>query len=279
MIIGIDFDGTIVPDCYPGSPTSFLPGAEETLWALRNAGHILVLWTLRDAGTNGIAKNNQITEPLFKALRFLEDNGLNFLLLPRDVFGHNHPPLPKLPFDLFIDDKIPGGFPGWDFIRRALLPDHQSGVNVPGRPVESQRSGHAVPESVDPRAQQLNEQRIESVQGVEGLVEKAIPGFSGFVESQGNSQESKPLGIYCGMPLHGVCQTIPTQNDQGLGCQSVHRCWVNPSEIKALELLESPDLSPNRPRCSAHPRAGNDFQRSSHVDHLGGDLRQTTQES
>ena len=46
MIIGVDFDGTIVENIYPneGAP---LPGAIETLKDLVERGHQIVLWTVR----------------------------------------------------------------------------------------------------------------------------------------------------------------------------------------------------------------------------------------
>ena len=46
MIIAIDFDGTCVDHQYPyvGEPA---PGAVETLRALANRGHGLILWTMR----------------------------------------------------------------------------------------------------------------------------------------------------------------------------------------------------------------------------------------
>lgn len=51
MIWAVDFDGTIVREDHPyddvTSPLEFLPGAREGLYALRAAGHTLVLWSGR----------------------------------------------------------------------------------------------------------------------------------------------------------------------------------------------------------------------------------------
>jgi hypothetical protein len=105
MIIAVDFDGTIVPDCFPRKPTEFLPGAKETLIDLRERGHSVYLWSLRFCGSNWYGL------PAKTALEFMKENGLD---IPA-VIGSNHPP--KLAFDLFIEDKIPGGFPGWAKVR------------------------------------------------------------------------------------------------------------------------------------------------------------------
>jgi len=51
MLVAIDFDGTIVSDDRPfedvTTPLRFMPGAREALYALKRAGHTLILWSAR----------------------------------------------------------------------------------------------------------------------------------------------------------------------------------------------------------------------------------------
>jgi hypothetical protein len=46
MIIAVDFDGTVVDHRYPDIGPD-VPGAREALHKLVNAGHSLILWTMR----------------------------------------------------------------------------------------------------------------------------------------------------------------------------------------------------------------------------------------
>lgn len=120
MIIAVDFDGTIVPDIFfPDKvPDQFMPGAKEALVKIHDAGHRLILWTLRDDGLayfRDMPCMHARSEKLKIALSFLERNGLNFFELPHRTFGFPAS-LWKIPADLYIEDKIPGGFPGWDAV-------------------------------------------------------------------------------------------------------------------------------------------------------------------
>jgi hypothetical protein len=53
MILAIDFDGTVVVQDHSipyddvETPLRFMHGAKETLEALKNAGHVLLLWSAR----------------------------------------------------------------------------------------------------------------------------------------------------------------------------------------------------------------------------------------
>jgi hypothetical protein len=53
MIIAVDFDNTIVAARHPyddlKTPLQFLPGAKEGLLALKNADHVLLLWSARSS--------------------------------------------------------------------------------------------------------------------------------------------------------------------------------------------------------------------------------------
>lgn len=94
MIIGVDFDGTLVRHEYPeiGAP---LPGAVDTLRALTAAGHRLILWTMRSG------------ETLDAAVAWCRDQGIEF-------FGVNSNPdqhwstSPKAYCNLYIDDAALG---------------------------------------------------------------------------------------------------------------------------------------------------------------------------
>lgn len=104
----IDFDGTIVEHIWPeiGRP---LPGAFETMRDLKLAGYNLVLWTCRE------------DELLAQAVDFCREHGVEFdainEVMPEDNIGSRKPYC-----KYFIDDKNLGGFPGWDWVRRLLLP-------------------------------------------------------------------------------------------------------------------------------------------------------------
>ena len=93
MIIAIDFDGTVVDNCWPRIGEE-VPGAVDALMALVVAGHDLVLWTCRcDA-------------PLEDAVAWFADRGI-------PLAGVNESPRgvgisPKLSADLYIDDKCLG---------------------------------------------------------------------------------------------------------------------------------------------------------------------------
>jgi len=115
VIIAVDFDGTCVEHKFPdiGEP---LPGAIETIKALQDAGHRLILWTCR----RGVY--------LKEACRWLCEEGvdpLNFALnrnLP-DVVEEMGGDTRKVYADVYIDDRNLGGFPGWDAVRAMLLAD------------------------------------------------------------------------------------------------------------------------------------------------------------
>lgn len=102
LIIGVDFDGTIVEDRYPGigKPRIF---AFETLKRLQEDGHRLILWTYRCGRT------------LDEAVAFCEQNGITFYAVnksfPEEVFDNTKSR--KINADLFIDDRNIGGVLGW----------------------------------------------------------------------------------------------------------------------------------------------------------------------
>lgn len=117
MKIAVDFDGTIVENAYPkiGKPMTF---AFETLKALQNKGHKLILWTYRDG------------KALEEAVDFCKDKGVQFYAI-----NHSHPDegleykhyynkiSRKIDADIFIDDRNIGGFLGWSEIWQMIHPE------------------------------------------------------------------------------------------------------------------------------------------------------------
>ena len=112
MIIAVDFDGTIVEHKYPkiGKP---LPFAFETLKMLIDAGHRLILWTVREG------------KELEEAVEFCRKNGVEFYAVnsnyPDKEVSGSQPR--KIVADIYIDDRNFGGFPGWGEIGQTLLGD------------------------------------------------------------------------------------------------------------------------------------------------------------
>ncbi len=106
---GVDFDGTLVDDQFPGVGT-LKPRAKEALSRLREAGHKVILWTCRDG------------KRLEEAVKFLADNdivmdGVNFSRWRPGRFEETTD-VSKLRVDYYLDDKSFPPFPGWGaFIR------------------------------------------------------------------------------------------------------------------------------------------------------------------
>jgi len=109
MVIAVDFDGTIVEHRYPdiGKEKLF---AFETLKALQEQGHLLILWTFRTG------------EDLEEAVAFCHRNGVEFYAVnksfPEEEFDGTMSR--KISADVFIDDRNVGGFPGWGEIYQML---------------------------------------------------------------------------------------------------------------------------------------------------------------
>lgn len=99
MIIAIDFDGTLVADCFPeiGEPITF---AIESLKTLKEQGNKLILWTCREDSP----ERKYLTE----AVEFCRSHGIEF-----DSVNENTPDSPfnllgksrKVYADFYIDDK------------------------------------------------------------------------------------------------------------------------------------------------------------------------------
>lgn len=110
LLIAVDFDGTIVENKYPkiGKEQLF---AFSTLKKLQNAGHRLILWTVR----NG--------KHLEEAIAYCEKNGITFYAInstyPEEQFTEKISR--KIVADIFIDDRNIGGFIGWGAVHQLLF--------------------------------------------------------------------------------------------------------------------------------------------------------------
>lgn len=110
-IAAIDFDGTIKPAAEGNSYPSPEPECYAVLCDLKSSGWKLVLWTCR-AGRN-----------LKAATNYLEKHGLLELF---DAVNENIHPMryktsQKIVATVYIDDRVIGGFPGWEAVRKELL--------------------------------------------------------------------------------------------------------------------------------------------------------------
>lgn len=110
MTIAVDFDGTIVEHKFPKIGKK-IPFAFETLKALQNAGHLIILWTYRSG------------KMLDEAIAFCKENGFEFYAVnknfPEEVFDNSISR--KILADIYIDDRNFGEFPSWGVIGQQIL--------------------------------------------------------------------------------------------------------------------------------------------------------------
>jgi hydroxymethylpyrimidine pyrophosphatase-like HAD family hydrolase len=111
-VIAVDFDGTIVEHRYPAIGKEML-FAFATMKALQQKGHKLILWTIRTG------------DLLQDAVNYCKENGVEFYAVNK-----NYPEEEldaktsrKLNADIFIDDRVVGGFIGWSEVWQALHPE------------------------------------------------------------------------------------------------------------------------------------------------------------
>ena len=110
-IAAVDFDGTIKPAEENGKYPPPEPECRAVLRDLKKNGWKLVLWTCR-AGRN-----------LTAAINYLKRHDLYDLF---DAINDNIHPMryktsQKIVATIYIDDRVIGGFPGWDAVRKELL--------------------------------------------------------------------------------------------------------------------------------------------------------------
>lgn len=111
MIIAVDFDGTIVTHEYPKIGKE-IPFAIQTLKMLKNDGHRLILWSVREG---------QLLED---AVKWCSERGVEFYAVnkdyPEEEKANNNHFSRKLKADVWIDDRNVGGLPDWGTIYRII---------------------------------------------------------------------------------------------------------------------------------------------------------------
>ncbi|MBT8259784.1 MAG: hydrolase [Flavobacteriaceae bacterium] len=109
LTIAVDFDGTIVEDAFPniGKPRLF---AFETLKALKDDGHKIILWTYRYG------------KSLEEAVEFCRKNGFEFYAVNNSYpdEGFDNTKSRKILADYYIDDRNIGGVLGWGEVYQLL---------------------------------------------------------------------------------------------------------------------------------------------------------------
>ena len=118
LFIGVDFDGTCVKHKYPeiGEP---LEGAIETILELQEAGHKIILYTMRSE------------ERLVQAVEYLEENGVELYAVNENPTQKYWTKSPKIFCQVYIDDAALGcplehpekgrPFVDWDEVRELLV--------------------------------------------------------------------------------------------------------------------------------------------------------------
>ena len=94
-VIAIDFDGTCVEHEYP-SVGMDVEGAVETLRALNNKGHKLILFTMRSG------------DKLEKAVKWFKDRNIELWVVNKNPEQKEWTESPKVYADIYIDDASLG---------------------------------------------------------------------------------------------------------------------------------------------------------------------------
>jgi len=95
LVIGIDFDGTMVTQKYPEIGEE-LELAIEVLEQLQDAGHKLILYTMRSG------------ERLVQAVEYMEENGIELYGVNENPAQHHWTKSPKIFCNIYIDDAALG---------------------------------------------------------------------------------------------------------------------------------------------------------------------------
>lgn len=122
MVIAVDFDGTISASRYPDVGEA-MPGAIEGMQALKKLGCYLILWTCRTG------------KPLEDALIWLNSVGIEVDRVNTQEPGRllQYGYTRKVDADLYVDDKVVGGFPGWKAVEEyieSLIVQRRCGIDV-----------------------------------------------------------------------------------------------------------------------------------------------------
>lgn len=108
MIIAIDFDGTIAEHADNGIIDLEILGSIEAIKILQKR-HTIILWTCREG------------QWLLDAVEWLEKRDIVFDKLNENIHALRDGHWPrKIIADVYIDDRIPGGFQGWNNILELL---------------------------------------------------------------------------------------------------------------------------------------------------------------
>lgn len=129
--IAVDFDGTIVEHKYPeiGKEVMF---AFNTLRALQEQGHQLILWTYRSG------------QELHEAVEYCRRNGVEFYAVnasyPEEEFDEDYDSR-KIDADIFIDDRNIGGLPSWGEIYQMINPNENPTLEEEIKSLAQSKSG------------------------------------------------------------------------------------------------------------------------------------------
>lgn len=111
MTIAVDFDGTIVEECYPEIGAE-RPFATDTLKMLMRDQHRLILWTVREG------------KLLEDAVNWCRERGVEFYAInkdyPEEKEQWNEHFSRKIKADIWIDDRNIGGLPDWGQIYQMI---------------------------------------------------------------------------------------------------------------------------------------------------------------
>lgn len=103
MVISVDFDGTCVTHEYPFIGKSI--GAEVVLREIENAGHKIILLTMRDS-YKSVKRYN--TDVLKDAVKWFKINGIQLYGINENPTQTNWSKSRKVYADIYIDDQFLG---------------------------------------------------------------------------------------------------------------------------------------------------------------------------
>lgn len=119
MVIAVDFDGTIVENCFPGIGQEFPDAVDNLIRLQKEEHHRIILWTVRE------------DELLESAVKWCEERGLKFYAVNKNNPEEKIALSRKIIADLYIDDLNLGGLPDWNLIYEMIKADK------PGRNYET----------------------------------------------------------------------------------------------------------------------------------------------
>ena len=134
MTIAVDFDGTIVEHAFPQIGKE-RPFAIETLKRLKEGGHKIILWSVREGAR------------LDEAVEYCHKRGLDFYAVNSDYPNASWSESGvsrKIKADVYIDDRNLGGLPDWSTVYD-MVTCHYSYNDV----IAKVAQGDALPDSFD----------------------------------------------------------------------------------------------------------------------------------